>query len=139
MSSKFEVMRNHLNPGGRLYAILPSYDTTLYLQELWRDHYTRIMGDKAHADRIVDAFRRTKLANDEQASYADDGQVSQCYHTPGTIESEFHAAGLSIVREPRKVPYPWELTKRFDYGYFPEAKEEIWDWFVVAEAAPARR
>jgi len=31
------------------------------------------------------------------------------------------------------------LTKRFDYGYFPEANQEIWDWFVVAEAAPARR
>jgi len=24
------------------------------------------------------------------------------------------------------------MTKRFDYGEFPDASEEIWDWFVVA-------
>lgn len=42
-------------------------------------------------------------------------------------------ADLRLTCEPEKVYYPWELTRRFDYGYFPLAKEEIWDWFIVAE------
>ncbi|MDP8976125.1 MAG: class I SAM-dependent methyltransferase [Actinomycetota bacterium] len=133
------VIRDHLKPGGRLYAIMPSYDTTLYLQSLWKDHYTQFLGDEGHADRIVKAFRHNKLANDDEAAYADDGQIVQSYHTPGTIKREFHAAGLRLVREPKKILYPWELTKRFDYGYFPQAEEEIWDWFVVAEVEPTRR
>lgn len=118
-----------------MYAIMPSYDTTLYLQKLWREHYTNSLGS-SHADRIVRALRRNKLANDDEASYADDGQISQCYHTPETIKRELRAAGLRCVREPKEVRYPWELANRFDYGFF-EGKEEIWDWFVVAEAAPA--
>jgi SAM-dependent methyltransferase len=51
-----EVMRKHLAPGGQLYAILPSYDTTLYLQRLWRDHYLKTLGSSQHADRIVAAL-----------------------------------------------------------------------------------
>lgn len=136
VTKMLEVMRKHLAPGGRLYAIMPSYDTTLYLQGLWRDHYREMLQNSQHADRIVEAFRKNKLANDNEASYADDGQIVQCYHTPETIEREFHAAGLSYVREPTKVKYPWSLANRFDYGFF-EGKEEIWDWFVVAEAAPS--
>lgn len=132
-----DVMRRHLAPGGRLYAILPSYDTTLYLQGLWRKHYLETLRSRRHADRIVEAFRKNKRANDDEYSYADEGQVVQCYHTPETIRREFHAAGLRYVREPRKVYYPWELANKFDYGNF-EGEEEIWDWFVVAEAEPAR-
>lgn len=131
------VMRRHLAPGGRLYAILPSYDTTLYLQGLWRKHYRETLKSRQHADRIVEAFRKNKRANDDEYSYADEGQVVQCYHTPDTIRREFHAAGLRYVREPRKVHYPWQLANRFDYGNF-EGEEEIWDWFVVAEAEPGQ-
>ena len=122
-----------LNPGGRFIAILPSYDTTEYLCSLWRKHYSKILGDNSdHVDRIIKAFEVTKKMNgDPHYSYADDGRISQCYHTKETIEKEFREAGLEMG-EPKKIYYPWELTKRFDYGYFPDAPEEIWDWFVVA-------
>ena len=46
----------------------------------------------------------------------------------------------SEVKFAQEVYYPWDLTKKFDYGYFPfkckktkEKNKEIWDWFVVAE------
>jgi len=133
-----EVIKNHLRPGGRFYGILPAYDATLYLQSLWLDHYTKMTGDRGHANRIVEAFREGKLADDERCSYADDGHNPQCYHTPETIGGEFYAAGLRLLREPMKIRYPWKLANRFDYGYFPDAPEEIWDWFVVAEAIPPR-
>jgi hypothetical protein len=45
---------------------------------------------------------------------------------------------LRIVGDMKKVLYPWEYARDFDYGYFPD-KPEIWDWFVEAERAPSRR
>lgn len=39
---------------------------------------------------------------------------------------------LNICLTAEKLYYPWELTKKFKYGYFP-GREKIWDWFVVAE------
>ena len=29
-----------------------------------------------------------------------------------------------------------DLTRRFDYGDFPDAPEEVWDWYVEAQIAP---
>jgi len=126
-------IRRHLRPGGKLVAILPSYDTTIYLRELWRSHYAARVNDD-HADRIIRAFTDAKKADDKTSSYADDGRTCQCYHTPATIEEEFTQAGLQVERQ-EKVRYPWSLVKRFDYGSFPEASEEIWDWYVVASPA----
>ncbi|MGH2911178.1 MAG: class I SAM-dependent methyltransferase [Solirubrobacteraceae bacterium] len=128
-----EGIRRHLRPQGRLLAILPSYDTTLYTRELWRSHYASRDG-QAHADRVIRALLDSKLADDELCSYAEDGQTGQCYHTPATISREFEQAGLVIERQ-TKIYYPWELVRRFDYGYFPTAPEEIWDWYVVAARA----
>ena len=68
--------------------------------------------------------------------FADDGLTSQAYHSPESMARELAEAGLRIVKGPTKVRYPWELVQRFDYGYFPEAPEEIWDWYVEAQIAP---
>lgn len=129
-----EGIRRHLRPQGRLLAILPSYDTTQYLRELWRSYYAQRDG-KAHADRVIRALIDTKLADDESCSYAEDGHTGQCYHTPATVRREFARAGL-VIESQTKIYYPWELVRRFDYGYFPTAPEEIWDWYVIA--SPAR-
>jgi SAM-dependent methyltransferase len=130
-----EGIRRHLCSHGRLLAILPSYDTTLHTRELWRSYYASRDG-KAHADRVIRALLDSKLADDELCSYAEDGRTAQCYHTPATIRREFEQAGLAIEMQ-TKIYYPWELVRRFDYGYFPTASEEIWDWYVIASPAPA--
>ena len=130
-------LKQHLKPSAKLVAILPSYDTTVYLRSLWYDHYVTLL-NKYHAERIIAAFKIAKKANDNDHSYADDGYNVQGYHTAETIKEEFRAVGLKLIVGPLKVYYPWKLTRKFDYGYFPHAKEEIWDWFVVAEN-PAKK
>ena len=128
--SILEAIRNHLRPSGRLLAILPSYDTTQYSRELWRQYYTEHVSP-SHAARVIRALVESKMANDVLCSYAEDGRTSQCYHTPETIRREFEQAGLAIETL-SKIYYPWSLVRRFDYGFFPGALEEIWDWYVVA-------
>ncbi len=81
----------------------------------------------------MNALKDAKKADDDNQMYADDGNNVQCYHTEDTIRAEFGSAGLRITEALEKVYYPWDLTREFDYGYFPDADEEIWDWFVVAE------
>jgi SAM-dependent methyltransferase len=127
------VVRKSLNKTGKFAAIMPSFDTVLYLRNLWEIHYRQTISDERHIKRILRSFDETKKLNRDTLSYADDGRTAQCYHTPESIESDFKACGLKIMSPLKKVYYPWTLTKRFDYGYFPAAKEEIWDWFVVAE------
>ncbi len=130
-----DILRNvarSLKPDGQLLAILPSYDTTEYLCGLWEEYYRNLYREHPeHARRIVEAFRKTKKMRPDECSYADDGRASQFYHTPDTLADEFKRAGIKI-EESQKIRYPWELTARFDYGYFPGAKEEIWDWFIRA-------
>lgn len=126
-------MRACLKPSGKIVAILPSFDTTKYLKELWKEYYRKSTQNEKHVARIERAFIETKKMDDSQLSYSDDGHNSQCYHTEASIIKEFPESGLRLTMKPEKVYYPWELTRRFDYGYFPNAKEEIWDWFVVAE------
>lgn len=121
-----------LAPGGRLLAILPSFDTTEYLRDLWRRHYEAGGLDEAAIAAAVTAFEQSRQMDPDNLAYADDGRNAQCYHTPASIKAEFAAAGLAPLHPPEKVYYPWELTRRFGYGYFPDAGEEIWDWFVVA-------
>jgi SAM-dependent methyltransferase len=127
-------LRRQLLVDGRLLTILPSYDTTVYARKLWHDFYTKRMG-RTQADRVLRAFIDFKLADDTMCSYAEDGRTPQCYHNPETIEREFRQAGLTIESK-EKIYYPWQLVRRFDYGYFPDAPEEIWDWYVVARVAP---
>lgn len=125
-----EGIRDHLRPRGRLVAILPSYDTAQYSRELWRQYYAEHVSPR-HAARVIRALVASKLADDMSCSYAEDGRTSQCFHTPETIRREFEEAGL-VIETLSKIYYPWSLVRRFDYGFFPSAPEEIWDWYVVA-------
>jgi 2-polyprenyl-3-methyl-5-hydroxy-6-metoxy-1,4-benzoquinol methylase len=128
-------IRDHLKPNGSLMAILPSFDTTIYLKSLWKERYVKEYKCTEHADRIIKSIDINKKVNESACCYADDGCISQCYHTQETIKKELENAGLRLTSKPEKIYYPWELTKKFDYGYFPKAKEEIWDWYVTAERA----
>ena len=127
-----KAIRRAMKPGGLLYAILPSFDTTNYLRELWHEHYKKLF-DSRHADRCVAQIDTYKRVDKEKRLYADDGVSQQAYHDLETIEAEFSQAGLTLTHGPQKIYYPWDLTRRFDYGYFPSAREEIWDWYVVAQ------
>ncbi len=126
-------VRGLLKPNGVFYAILPSFDTTQYLRGLWHNHYNNMFNDQKHADRCLKQLDSYKLVDRENCMYADDGANTQAYHTDSTIIDEFRDAGLVITHGPKKIHYPWELTRKFDYGYFPEESEEIWDWYVVAQ------
>ena len=89
--------------------------------------------------RRGDAARAWDLrhkSDDRQLLFADDGRTAQAYHSPESIADDLPKAGLHLVGEPVKVHYPWPLAERFDYGYFPDAPEEIWDWYVEAQIAP---
>lgn len=112
------AMGQALKPEGQLLAILPSYDTTVYLRQLLGE-------DWAHRHK----------SDDVQLLFADDGATQQAYHSPDSMAEELPRAGLRLVRDPRKVRYPWSLTRRFDYGDVPAAPEEVWDWYVVAQSA----
>ncbi len=120
----FRKIRECLTPTGIFLAILPSFDTILYLKSLWENQGN---------NQVSQTFITEKLMNEKELAYADDGHHSQCYHTKDSIKIELGTSGLQLTQEPKKVYYPWELTHKFDYGYFPHAKEEIWDWFIVAK------
>jgi|GEM_PF-3760414 len=116
----FKKLHSLLLPDGKLLAILPSFDTTMYLNEL-----------RVNNNETVDNI----LVDEETLAYADDGHHLQCYHTPQSIRNETSLSGLKLIADLRKVYYPWELCRQFGYGYFPQSEEEIWDWFMVAEKA----
>ena len=121
-----------LKPGGKLVAILPSFDTTIYLQSLRDDLHNKLIDIKDNSANPTCAFSNHKLMDAKTLSYADDGKHIQCYHTKESIIQETFNSGLRVLIGPEKVYYPWKLTQKFDYGYFPDAREEIWDWFIVA-------
>ena len=116
--SIFTKLASLLADNGMLIAILPSFDTILYLKSL----------REKNAD---DNDFETRMNIDELA-YADDGDHLQCYHTINSIYRETELSGLSLMACPIKVYYPWGLCQKYDYGYYPHADEEIWDWFIVA-------
>lgn len=126
-------IRETLKPSGSFYGILPSFDATEHLRGLWYEHYKKMFNSKKHADRCVEQLDTHKLVDRNCLLYADDGCNRQAFHTSESICEEFTKAGLLISGKPQKIYYPWELTRRFDYGYFPLAKEEIWDWYVEAK------
>jgi 2-polyprenyl-3-methyl-5-hydroxy-6-metoxy-1,4-benzoquinol methylase len=131
----FKKIGSCLEPGGRLVAVLPSFDTVEYLHGLWKAYYLTRSNNEKQSERIIRALEETKRMNRTYYSYADDGHSIQCYHTPDTIQNELNKSGLRLLIPLDKVYYPWGLARRFDYGYFPGAREEIWDWFIVAERA----
>lgn len=146
----FEVCRDQLDSSGEVLLILPSFDTTEYLERLWFASALRV-NDQAHALRVARAFRENKLLDREQLLFADDGHQQQGYHSPESIAAELGQANLHAI-DRQRIYYSWKLCKPFDYGYFPNARElleasgelqaprhwdrspqpEIWDWFIRA-------
>jgi hypothetical protein len=131
-----ERIRDNLAHDGKLWTILPSFDTCQYLLKRWEKVYRHRSNEEAYVEKCVEAFKRSKKMNDSDLTYADDGVHSQCFHTPQSISREFQAAGLEAIGKLQKVLYPWEYARDFDYGYFP-GTPEILDWFVEARRGPA--
>jgi SAM-dependent methyltransferase len=127
-------IRNVLKPNGLVHAILPSFDTTEYLGSLWFEHFRQILGNDNYAEQCIMHLDSHKRVDRQRLLYADDGVNQQAYHTQESIFDEFAQAGLVLITPPQKIYYPWALTRRFDYGYFPNAPEEIWDWYVYAKS-----
>ena len=127
----FHGVSENLAPGGMLWAILPSFDTTEYLENCVFEASCRSCGVEI-AEQERARFRSARKSDSAEVCYADDGVYVQCFHTPQSIEREMTLGGLRLVEPLQKVYYPWDLAQRFDYGFFP-GQEEIWDWFAVAK------
>lgn len=111
--------------------VLPAYETIEHLRNLrfryYRDHFGQKQAVRAQA-----AYDRWKRPNASHASYSDDGWTTQYFHSEATMCEELIAANLTLVNGPSKLYYPWDLARRFDYGYFP-GNEEIWDWVAICQ------
>jgi len=78
----------------------------------------------------TEAFaREQRKLNVAESSYAEDGNIGQCFHTPASLAAALPPAGLEITHPPAPVRYPWTLARRYGYGFFPDAPE-VWDHFV---------
>lgn len=123
----FKVLRAN----GLFVATFPSFDTVLYQRELTYASYIEHGLSVEEAWQKTDNYfiRRNKM-NLEKGTYAEDGIHVQKFFTENEIHSLLQDAGFEdIVTE--KVLYPWELSREYGYGYFPD-QPEIWDWFCVA-------
>jgi SAM-dependent methyltransferase len=121
-----------LRAGGLFVAIFPSFDTVLYQRELTYASYIEQGLTCEEAKEKTDDFfvRRNKL-NLEKGTYADDRIHDQKFFTEDEIHALLQVIGfIDIATE--KVLYPWDLSKKYGYGYFP-GKPEIWDWFCHAQ------
>jgi len=118
------TVASHKLETGKCLFILPSFDTLEHLRSLYIAE--NMLLDAANISGRMLIEKLAYVVYDEQGN-----TDCQCYHTSKSIVSDFSAAGLTISHM-SKVYYPWDLSNQYEYGYFP-GKEEIWDWFVVAE------
>ena len=126
-----EISRS-LRPGGLFVAIFPSFDTVVYLRQLTSDSLLAAGQTKSETDYIIHKEFDIKFKMDiEKGLYADDTIHVQKLYTPSEISALIGKSGLRNFSELEKVLYPWEITRRYQYGYFP-GKPKIWDWFIVA-------
>jgi ubiquinone/menaquinone biosynthesis C-methylase UbiE len=145
---------NALKPGGLFIAILPSFDTILYLKKLWLEDYFNKLESKRKAKLKNNfpypianwlkkeknkwkaelatylEFRKRKL-NMTKHLYVDDFVNVQRFIHENEIRPLLEKTGFKILYKD-KVTYPWKLCKKYNYDYFP-GNDEIWDWFVVAK------
>lgn len=121
-----------LHARGLLVAILPSFDTVVHLRDLtYQDYLKKGLSDREALRRIQVEFDRGKYMDVERGLYADDGKHIQKFFFEHEVNDFLGSAGFSITRM-EKVRYPWEISQRYGYGYYPN-EAEIYDWFVVAE------
>lgn len=124
----FKVLRAN----GLFIAIFPSFDTVLYQRELtYASYLEQGLSSEEAWQKTDDYFVRRNKMNLEKGTYVDmDGIHVQKFFTETEIHSLLQGSGFKdIVTE--KVLYPWALSRKYGYGYFPD-KPEIWDWFSVA-------
>lgn len=121
-----------IHPNGLLAGIFPSFDTVLHLKELTYNKYIS-EGLSTHlADKkIREEFDKKHKMDEKDAFYSEDGVHIQKFFREEEIKDLIEKAGFTISRV-EKVLYPWELCRKFGYGYFP-GEDEIWDWFILAQ------
>jgi SAM-dependent methyltransferase len=117
-----------LSPDGTAVLVLPAFEALSHLGDLRAGGpptKQRKMLREMHAGVL-----RIKRPDQESASYMDDGTTREYFHSLATIPEELAMAGLQLLAEPTKVAYPWDLCRRFDYGYYPDS-DPVWDWLVL--------
>jgi len=120
-----------LHAGGLFVSILPSFDTILYLKDLtFKDLLDKGINERNAKNMVDELFIEKKKLDEELGLYADDGVRVQKFLHIDEIRTLLPEIGFRI-KQIQKVVYPWELCRKYGYGYFP-GKPEIWDWFVVA-------
>jgi SAM-dependent methyltransferase len=116
----FDQVVSSLKPGGTLLAVLASLDAFHYLAGL--------------ADRL--GVELPDLGRvDADGMFHERGEQQQ-FFTPADIRRHCGESRVR-VRSLVKVRYPWELVRRFGWGYFP-GRPRLWDWYLVGRA-PGRR
>lgn len=135
------ILRNiwsSLRINGLLAAIFPSLDAVLHQRDIMISSYVKGENlSRRQATMKADAYFVVKnKLNRVTRMYADDGVHLQRFFTPEDITSFLNANAFSIL-EFRKLLYPWKLTRKYGYGYFP-GQPEIWDWFVIARKTSGR-
>jgi SAM-dependent methyltransferase len=116
----FDQVVSSLKPDGTLMAVLASLDAF---------HYLVALADRLGAE-LPDVGRV-----DAHGMFHEGGEQQQ-FFTPTHIR-QLCAASRLRVRGLTKVRYPWQLVRRFGWGYFP-GRPRLWDWYLVGHA-PARR
>jgi SAM-dependent methyltransferase len=116
----FEQVVSSLKPGGTLMAVLASLDAFQYLVAL--------------ADRL--GVELPDLGRVDAHGMFHEGGEQQQFFTPAHIRQLCVESRLR-VRALAKIRYPWQLVRRFGWGYFP-GRPRLWDWYLVGHA-PARR
>ncbi len=120
-----------LRVNGLFVAIFPSFDAVMYQRRLtYTSHIKRGLNWEEALQKTDEQFVKRNKMNFTKGTYADDGIHEQKFFTENEIHSLLQNSGFrSIITE--KVLYPWLLSKKHGYGYFP-GEPEIWDWFCVA-------
>jgi SAM-dependent methyltransferase len=100
---------------GTCIFVFPSLDTMYHLFELVRRH------------KVTPPDLGVIELRDDMYLEPEGGK--QKFFTPDEIEELFKSNRWNIDRV-EKIRYPWNLVRRFGWGYFPR-HERLWDWYVV--------
>lgn len=107
-----------IKPGGLFIFVFPSLDTMYHLFKLVRRYRVKKTPDLG----IVE----------DDGVYVEPNGDRQKFFTPDEIHSLFDSEGWAID-EIEKIRYPWDLTERMGWGYFP-GHHRLWDWYVIGHA-----
>lgn len=117
VSGVFHQVASALKRGGLLMAVLPSLDAFEYLLAL----------AKRLRVRLPDVGRV-----DEHGMFHEGGE-QQKFYAPAEITRLCEANRLRVLAL-EKVRYPWNLMRRFGWGYFP-GRPRLWDWALMARSS----